>query len=53
VTELRLVPEARHAKSINADPDAYAEAIRTFIAASLAARLAARLAGESRASLHY
>ncbi len=36
LTELRLVPGARHAKSINVDPEGYRDSLRTFLSAALA-----------------
>jgi hypothetical protein len=34
LTELRLVPEAKHARSIATDPEGYATALREFLAAA-------------------
>ena len=38
ITELRLVPEARHARSISVDPAGYAASLNSFLAVALAAR---------------
>lgn len=38
LTELRLVPGARHARSIAVDPEGYAQALREFLGAALAKR---------------
>ncbi|HET7838853.1 MAG TPA: alpha/beta fold hydrolase [Rectinemataceae bacterium] len=39
LTELRLVPGARHAKSINVDPEGYSQSLGAFLSAALAGRI--------------
>jgi pimeloyl-ACP methyl ester carboxylesterase len=38
VTELRLVPEARHTRSVSVDPEGYAASLASFLAIALASR---------------
>jgi len=38
ITELRLVPEARHARSLSVDPAGYAASLASFLAIALASR---------------
>jgi pimeloyl-ACP methyl ester carboxylesterase len=38
ITELRLVPGARHARSVSVDPEGYAASLASFLAIALAAR---------------